>query len=200
MRTSPGQRVNTPHQRDTSHSTSTRFNSSTTDNRIAMPATATPTLPPQTRKKRRTSALSKARDRLRGVIREDSDDELGLEDHPWEWVYSPTAKHRIVGARMGSFDVHIGDCLLIKGEGLKGEAYVGMACEFAHSKEGMMCNVNWFSTESEVRRGGKKRGDFLPVRGLLSPFGRRVADADRMNSTSTPPTTKSPSHPSTAVR
>jgi len=135
-----------------------------------MSATTTPSPPPppspkpsQTRRKRRTSALSKARDRLRGVVRGDSDDELGSEDLPWEWVYSPTDACAIVGARMGCFDVHVGDCVLIKGEGLKGEAYVGMACEFAHTRDGMVCNVNWFSTESEILQGAKKRTDFLPV-------------------------------------
>lgn len=30
----------------------------------------------------------KARRILAGVAREDSDDELGLEDHPWTWIYS----------------------------------------------------------------------------------------------------------------
>lgn len=57
------------------------------------------------------------------VQREDSDDELGYEDHPWEWIYedisdaqasqntTPRKRKaaaavfgpRIVGARMGSF-------------------------------------------------------------------------------------------------
>ncbi|KAI5855626.1 P-loop containing nucleoside triphosphate hydrolase protein [Tricharina praecox] len=170
-----------------------------------MPATTTPTSPTppplQTLRKRRissssSSALSKARARLRGVVRDDSDDELGSEDLPWEWVYSPSTgtgrdgkekegkerkdkegkatERKIVGARMGSFDVHIGDCLLIKGEGLKGEAYVGMACEFAEGSGGKeggvgVCNVNWFSTESEIRRGAKKRTDSLPNELYLNP-------------------------------
>ena len=69
---------------------------------------------------------------------------------------------------MGSFDVQIGDCILIKGEGLKNEAYVGMACEFeeGEDEDDMMCNVMWFSTESEIRSGTKKRTDFLPVSGV----------------------------------
>lgn len=57
------------------------------------------------------------------VQREDSDDELGYEDHPWEWIYEDASDAqisenttprkrkaaftsvgpRIVGARMGSF-------------------------------------------------------------------------------------------------
>jgi origin recognition complex subunit 1 len=121
-------------------------------------------------KKKPSTALSKARDRLRGVTREDSDDELGYEDIPWEWIHSTDPKQRdddgvprIVGARMGTFDVQIGDCILIKGEGLKGEAYVGMACEFEEGEDEMLCNVMWFSTESEIRPGAKKRLDSLPV-------------------------------------
>ncbi|KAA8897854.1 origin recognition complex subunit 1 [Sphaerosporella brunnea] len=120
--------------------------------------------PLQPAKKRNSTALSKARDRLRGVLREDSDDELGDEDLPWEWIRSANGK-RIIGAKMGTFDVQIGDCILIKGEGLKGEAYVGMACEFYpdnEDEENMLCNVQWFSTESEIRPGAKKRTDFLP--------------------------------------
>jgi origin recognition complex subunit 1 len=135
-------------------------------------------LPAEKPKKRNSTALSKARDRLRGVLREDSDDELGDEDYPWEWVYSndPGERNRIIGARMGSFDVQIGDCILIKGEGLKGEAYVGMACEFYSDKDdedNMLCNVMWFSTESEIRAGAKKRTDFLPVRILFG--GKRIS-------------------------
>ena len=31
-----------------------------------------------------------------GISREDSDDELGLVDHPWEWIYAP-AQHKSNG-------------------------------------------------------------------------------------------------------
>jgi origin recognition complex subunit 1 len=132
-----------------------------------MPSVTETTSPASKRlKKRSSTALSKARDRLRGVLREDSDDELGDEDIPWEWIYSTDdedPEERIVGAKMGSFDVRIGDCILIKGEGLIGEAYVGMACEFEEVDEEMACNVMWFSTAGEIRSGGKKRMDYLPV-------------------------------------
>lgn len=40
-------------------------------------ATATP----------RQQRAAKARKILAGVTRDDSDDELGYEDHPWEWIY-----------------------------------------------------------------------------------------------------------------
>ncbi|KAI5780541.1 P-loop containing nucleoside triphosphate hydrolase protein [Geopyxis carbonaria] len=114
--------------------------------------------------------LSKARARLRGVVREDSDDELGSDDIPWTWVYSPTTPNSIIGAKLGAFEVRIGDCVLIKGEGLQGEAYVGMACEFLQNDDdSKMVNVNWFSTESEVTRRAKKRMDFLENELYLNP-------------------------------
>ena len=139
-----------------------------------MPATPPPLiLPTKSRKtnRRSSTALSKARARLRGVLREDSDDELGDEDLPWEWVRDPKEEDKIVGARMGAFEAYIGDCVLIKGEGLKGEAYVGMCCEFGYGDgedEGedeaeMKANVMWFSTEAEIREGRRKRSDYLPV-------------------------------------
>ena len=38
---------------------------------------------------RKLTRAEQARQYLAGgaVLREDSDDELGLEDHPWEWLY-----------------------------------------------------------------------------------------------------------------
>jgi origin recognition complex subunit 1 len=82
---------------------------------------------------------------------------LGIEDHPWEWIYekeeddeaeddedkekSATARRRrsksvryatneqkIVGARMGNFKCKIGDCVLLKAEGTNA-AWVGIICE-----------------------------------------------------------------------
>src|ERR1700742_363274 len=82
-----------------------------------------------------------------GLRREDSDDELGYEDHPWQWIYEdeespqtsdePQAKKRktssldskkrfVVGARMGSFSVRIGDPLLLKSPE-QGKDWVGIA-------------------------------------------------------------------------
>ena len=137
---------------------------------------------------KKKSNIGKTRKLLKGVIREDSDDELGDEDLPWEWIYDsiedgdacdrgppPTtpskrqrAQHRpksrrIIGARIGHrFDCRIGDCLLVKGEGLSEEAYVGMACEFTDEDGEMECNVMWFSTEVEIKNKNK-RMDYLPV-------------------------------------
>ena len=102
-----------------------------------------------------------------GVVREDSDDELGLDDHPWEWIYSKnheTGQGEIVGARMGSFQCKLGDCVLLKAEGAK-EAWVGLICEFVEENdEGQKAaNFMWFSSEREIRNRAKKRKDFLPV-------------------------------------
>lgn len=158
-------------------------------------------MPSATPKKPRKSqsSLAQARDRLRGVLREDSDDELGYEDHPWEWVYSKDpaevgehGRRKIMGAKMGSFDVGIGDCVLIKGEGLKSEAYVGMVVEFDDVKKEKMANVMWFSTEGEVRNKTKRRTDAIPVftYSLWRGFGHSLIK-DRMSCTSTQATTAS---------
>lgn len=115
-----------------------------------MPHSAYPT-PPSSR----ASTASRARQYLTkgGIAREDSDDELGLEDHPWEWIYAtPTtdsaapsltstktrnassSSSAIVGARMGDFECRVGDCVLLKAEG-NNEAWVGLICEFAQEDE-----------------------------------------------------------------
>lgn len=86
-----------------------------------------------------------ARSRLRGVLREDSDDELGYDDLPWEPIFpsdnsapstpSKRGTREIVGARMGDrFELRIGDTVLIKGEGVH-VAYVGMVCEFLQRRK-----------------------------------------------------------------
>lgn len=105
-----------------------------------------------------------------GIIREDSDDELGLEDYPWEWIYSENTdnKHRddprIIGARMGGFECRIGDSCLLKAEG-SNEAWVGIICAFEEEEEDeKAANFMWFSTEREIRNKQKKRTDAFPVR------------------------------------
>jgi len=155
-------------------------------------------------RKRNTGA--KARQYLSGggVIREDSDDELGVEDHPWEWIYAGFASPQdyathsmstvpetltqhedndilpslkglappeggrseglIVGARMGSFECKVGDCVLLKAEGTN-EAWVGLICEFRAEEgdDGKAANFMWFSSEKEIRNREKKRTDFMQV-------------------------------------
>ena len=104
-----------------------------------------------------------------GVAREDSDDELGLEDHPWQWIYSPDqdrtkGQPEIIGARMGDFQCTVGDCVLLKAEGGANEAWIGLICEFQDDEQDeKAANFMWFSTEREIRNKQKKRTDSLPV-------------------------------------
>lgn len=120
---------------------------------------------------------------LRGVLRADSDDELGDEDIPWEWIYNNadhehlndegpsrkrkrTVQSRIVGARLGDFECRVGDTVLLKADG-SNEAWVGIICEFVDDDgdEGeKAANFMWFSTAQEVRNKDRKRTDSLPVR------------------------------------
>lgn len=124
-----------------------------------------------------------------GVARDDSDDELGYEDHPWEWIHqSPPASPskldrgesarkrkrdgedmRIVGARMGTFKCYIGDTVLLKAEGSH-EAWVGIITEFVDEDEDgdKAANFLWFSGENEIRNKERKRKDVLPV--CLTPL------------------------------
>ncbi|KAF2869729.1 P-loop containing nucleoside triphosphate hydrolase protein [Massariosphaeria phaeospora] len=134
--------------------------------------------------------LEKARQFLAGgaVFREDSDDELGYEDYPWEWIYADTdtdidtaqstqnatprkrkaaasssLARRIVGARMGSFQCKLGDTVLLKAEG--SQAWVGIICDFFEDEDEedqMMAKFLWFSSEREIRNKSTKRTDFLP--------------------------------------
>ncbi|KAJ4361179.1 Origin recognition complex, subunit 1 [Ascochyta clinopodiicola] len=131
------------------------------------------------------SRAEKARQFLTGgaVLREDSDDELGYEDHPWEWIYEDAEAHqapidddatprkrrmaptthtrRIVGARMGSFRCKLGDAVLLKADG--NQAWVGIICDFHEDDEDdeKMARFLWFSSEQEIRNKNKKRTDFL---------------------------------------
>jgi len=132
---------------------------------------------------------------LPGVAREDSDDELGTEDYPWEWIYedrnqageepeastengrkrkrpaAATQEPQIVGARMGSFECYLGDTVLLKAEGSH-EAWVGIICDFLTDEDGeKAANFMWFSSHQEIRNP-KKRTDYLEVR-LFSPAKHR---------------------------
>ncbi|KAI9819957.1 MAG: Origin recognition complex, subunit 1 [Pycnora praestabilis] len=146
-----------------------------------------------------------------GVSREDSDDELGFEDHPWKWIFEdddinhhprchddsapgesaprtsspsdlPTGskrkasgtnpvKRRINGARMGDFQCHVGDCVLLKAEGTN-EAWVGLICDFQDGEEeddDKVANFMWFSTEKEIRNKQKKRNDLMHNELYITP-------------------------------
>lgn len=135
-----------------------------------------------------------------GVTREDSDDELGLEDHPWEWIYAPSSsiaetadgsreepgangeegKKRKLGAKMGNFQCYVGDCVLLKAEDVN-EAWIGLICELLDNEEEgeKSANFMWFSTEREIRNKEKKRMDFLPVSKLARSLSPHFAGAGK---------------------
>ncbi|KAF2145639.1 uncharacterized protein K452DRAFT_315838 [Aplosporella prunicola CBS 121167] len=132
---------------------------------------------------RKKTTTERARQWLKGggVLREDSDDELGLDDHPWEWIYeerdvsSTKSRKRkssqvqepqreIVGARMGSFQCKVGDTVLLKAEG--NEAWVGIVCDLFDGdvdagEDEKQAKFMWFSTPSEIRNKTKRRTDYL---------------------------------------
>ena len=122
-------------------------------------------------------------------MRDDSDDELGTEDHKWEWIRSgqdPT----ITGARFGRFTCSLGDCLLLKADNAK-EAWVAIVCEFKDDSDGTkLANFMWFSTPREIRNRRRKRHDALDV--CIDPYvflkysHLTVSDGIRMNYTSPP--------------
>jgi len=96
------------------------------------------------------------------LVREDSDDELGDEDLPWDWVYaepeikdeteadangaSPTKSTRrrssrparkrptIVGARMGTFECKLGQVVLLKSPE-PGKDWAGIITEFVEEED-----------------------------------------------------------------
>ena len=136
-----------------------------------------------------------------GIARDDSDDELGLEDLPWEWIFGEEkstsalpksrqhskASQEIIGARMGTFECKVGDCVLLKAEGNK-EAWVGIICDFVQetsndnddddesdsgydegSGKGMAANFMWFSTSKEIRNEKKRRDDALANEVYITP-------------------------------
>lgn len=139
-------------------------------------------MPPQSSLAKGAEPLRRRKRRLPGVSREDSDDELGSDDLPWEWIYNDeepertagdepqsdrkrrkVAGNKIVGARMGDFECRTGDCVLLKADG-SNEAWVAMVCEFVEDDEGeKAANFMWFSTEKEIRNKDKKRSDFYWV-------------------------------------
>jgi origin recognition complex subunit 1 len=130
--------------------------------------------------KRKPTNVEKARHYLSGgsVLREDSDDELGLEDHPWDFIYASedddsgrtsNGEKRIIGARMGDFECFIGDTVLLKAPA-GNEAWVAIIYDLSEGEleddDGEMvvqkkATMMWFSSEKEIR-GKNKRTDFLP--------------------------------------
>ena len=121
-----------------------------------------------------------------GLVRDDSDDELGVEDHPWEWIYgesessktppkssknvdqTPTRKRKfdataekhIIGARMGTFKCKVGDAVLLKSPE-EGQDWAGLICAFSETndddEEEMCVNIMWFVAPQELVKGKKEK-------------------------------------------
>lgn len=95
------------------------------------------------------------------LVHEDSDDELGAEDHPWVWIYDTAAEIKeeaegdraspekpgrrrasrsapkppaIVGARMGTFECRLGQVVLLKSPE-PGKDWVGIITEFLEEED-----------------------------------------------------------------
>ncbi|WEW61654.1 Origin recognition complex, subunit 1 [Emydomyces testavorans] len=121
-------------------------------------------MPPKSKSTAQTKAQELARLWLTkgGIYHEDSDDELGCEDLPWEWIYSshppangsapydrctPAKKkgklsnsasvpptRKIIGAKMGSFECRLGQTVLLKSPE-PGKDWAGIICEFLEEEE-----------------------------------------------------------------
>jgi origin recognition complex subunit 1 len=134
-----------------------------------------------------SSKVLKARRWLAGgqILRDDSDDELGYDDLPWEWIYgdSPykseeqegdgTKKRKrgtqgdgneIVGAQMGKFVCRVGDAVMLKAA--DNQVWVGLICEFGEDEETgeKQAYFMWFSSPDEIRNKAKKKSGILSVR------------------------------------
>lgn len=127
-----------------------------------------------------------------GLVRDDSDDELGSDDHPWHWIVEgdtntvredvertsskkrkasamdgSTGKRIIVGACMAGFSVKIGDTVLLKSPE-QGKDWAGLICAFSETDEDgaeeMCAHIQWFCTPDELsgRQKSRLRTDILP--------------------------------------
>ncbi|RMZ84760.1 hypothetical protein DV737_g1031, partial [Chaetothyriales sp. CBS 132003] len=134
-----------------------------------------------------------------GLRREDSDDELGYDDLPWEWIYAdesahgqngaqttpskkrkagtsmgPSRNRQIVGAKMGSFSVVIGDAVLLKSPE-QGKDWVALVCAFSEVNEDgepeMCAHLQWFCSPDELafsKRSNKRMPEILPNESYLT--------------------------------
>lgn len=124
-----------------------------------------------------------------GLAREDSDDELGYEDHPWEWIRAegtskqpkegdtPSRKRKssamlgedtkraIIGARMGTFTVKVGDAVLLKSPE-QGKDWAGLICAFSDTdeddEEEMCAHIQWFCAPDELLSGAGRKSKSMP--------------------------------------
>ncbi|KAH6630635.1 P-loop containing nucleoside triphosphate hydrolase protein [Chaetomium sp. MPI-SDFR-AT-0129] len=129
--------------------------------------------------------------KLPGVVRDDSDDELGTDDLPWEWIYEkgssrepepkPTSdepveetgrKRKRTAAAAATPKVQIigarmgsFECYLGDTTLLKaegsGEAWVGIICEFQDDEDGEKAANFMWFSSAHEIRNPKKRTDFL---------------------------------------
>jgi origin recognition complex subunit 1 len=115
-----------------------------------------------------------------GIFHEDSDDELGCEDLPWEWIYdgpsdgTSSTQRKIVGARMGSFECRLGQPVLLKSPE-PGKDWAGIISEFLEGDADTdgedtqqrqpvkSANIMWFTSPDEfLSTKNKMRTDALP--------------------------------------
>lgn len=122
-----------------------------------------------------------------GLSREDSDDELGYEDHPWEWIYADQnketqqdaatpsrkrkasymlgEKRKVIAARMGSFAVAVGDAVLLKSPE-QGKDWAGLICAFSDmnedEEEEMCAHIQWFCAPDELLSGSSRKSKYIP--------------------------------------
>lgn len=108
----------------------------------------------------RRSAHERAQWMTKGaLVRDDSDDELGVEDLPWDWIYDQNEeitqeakddtpakrsrrrssrparqKRKIIGAQMGQFQCKVGDVILLKSPEA-GKDWVGIITEFLEEED-----------------------------------------------------------------
>ncbi|KAL7942320.1 P-loop containing nucleoside triphosphate hydrolase protein [Trichoderma barbatum] len=134
-----------------------------------------------------TSARGRKRAFSATDIREGSEDTVESEELTWEWIYSTeqldngedegdrkrrkgATNSKIVGARYGDFECHVGDTVMLKADGSSG-SWVAIICEFREDSEdeGMAANFMWFLTEKEVPNKERKRKDFYWNELYISP-------------------------------
>ncbi|KAL5339826.1 putative origin recognition complex subunit Orc1 [Aspergillus crustosus] len=127
-----------------------------------------------------------------GIFRDDSDDELGEEDLPWEWVYdtdpatsletilensegtpksarrrSRQTRRTIIAARMGTFECKVGEIVLLKSPE-PGKDWVGIITDFVEEDDGdedsvKSANIMWFASPDEfISTRNRRRADALP--------------------------------------
>lgn len=124
------------------------------------------------------------------VASEDSDNHSEAGEVSWEWLYSTeqpdngekgdgdrkrrkvAASSKIVGARHGDFECHIGDTVILKTSDVSNGAWVAIICDFREDSETgeMSANFMWFLTEKEIRNKGRKREDFYWVCTVAVPL------------------------------